>query len=163
MWNKNLILSHFAISKPWWFRLFLTKKKKKEKNDKAFVPILFKIISMFCWGCENMILNTMECNICVSLSFYSPENMEPHIMCYNFFFCFVGNLKKSKNGNVLWQFLTIVLAACRTKESRNTKLFNHSFRTFTILTCFPLKILNCFRPDVWRREKKVWIWHDFDI
>lgn len=30
---------------------------------------------------------------------------------------------------------------------------NHSFRTFSILRIFPLKILNCSRTDVWQRRQ----------
>jgi hypothetical protein len=91
-----------------------------------------------------MILNTMKCNICVNLFIYSVKNMEPHNLCYNLE---RRGVKKSENGNVLWQFLTIVLSQY-TQENVTQRILNHSFRTF-----FPLKILNCFCPDIWQREK----------
>lgn len=86
-----------------------------------------------------MILNTMKCNICVNLFIEKYGTAQ-------FMLQFRATRKKSQNGNVLWQFLTIVLAVHTRKAIQ--RILNHSFRTF-----FPLKTVNCFCLDIWQREK----------
>lgn len=86
----------------------------------------------------------MKCNICVIHSKYGTTH-------YMLQFLFGAKFKNLKT-EMCYDSFHLLSLRCRMK--RNTKLFNHSFRTFAILTFFPLKILNCLCCDVWQRAGK---------
>lgn len=79
-------------------------------------------------------------------------------MCYSFLFCVEKNLKiVPKRKRVMTVFSYCPCCASRTLKNRNTKLLNHSIRTFPFLPFFPIKYAELLLPPTFDRvryEKK---------
>lgn len=130
--------------------------KYEKISIKNFV-LWFVLWCRLCRGCENMILNTMKCNICVSFLHWRHRGTA-HCMLQFSFLCREKNLKiVPKRKCVMTVFSYCPCCASRTLKNRNTKLFKPFHPHFSILTFFPIKYAELLLPPTFDRvryEKK---------